>query len=81
MIELDKTIIKKIAFYYLSDATGLFSFLFFFWFIIRRIALDKTMNKRREYCILLFKWCYNEKKKKEKEENIAFYYLKYIKGH
>ena len=30
-------------------------FFFFFWFIIRRIALDKTMNKKRNYCILLFK--------------------------
>ena len=30
-------------------------FFFFFWFIIHRIALDKAMNKKREYCILLFK--------------------------
>ena len=29
--------------------------VFFFWFIIHRIALDKTMNKKREYCILLLK--------------------------
>ena len=21
------------------------------------------MNKKREYCILLFKWCYNEEKR------------------
>ena len=54
MIELDKKIKKKIAFYYLSDAIGLF-FSFFFWFIIQRTALYKTMNKKREYCILLFK--------------------------
>ena len=30
-------------------------FFFFYGFIMRRIALDKTMNKKREYCILLFK--------------------------
>ena len=51
---------KNIAFYYLSDAIGPF---FFFWFIIRRIALDKTMNKKRKYRILLFKWYYNEEKR------------------
>ena len=28
---------------------------FFFWFIIHWIALDKAMNKKREYFILLFK--------------------------
>ena len=50
--------------------------LFFFWFIIRRIALDKTMNKKREYYILL-----SDATMKKEKENISFYYLKYIKEH
>ena len=71
-IELNKTMKKNIAFYYLSDAID----LFFFWFIIRRIALDKTMNKKENTAFY-----YLSDTTMKKKESIAFYYLKYIKGH
>lgn len=53
-----------------------FFFLFSFWFIIQRIALDKTMNKKENIAFL-----YLSDATVKKKENIAFYYLKYIKGH
>ena len=50
--------------------------IFFFWFIIRRIALDKTMNKKENTAFY-----YLSDTTMKKKESIAFYYLKYIKGH
>ena len=49
---------------------------FFFWFIIQRIAMDKTTNKKENIAFL-----YLSDATMKKKENIALYYLKYINGH